>query len=133
MKNSVSIDEIKNQIRAKEQNKADLKADYEAAVGTIEKAIVELKIKLANLILEEQSAPELADNLVTLVSVRFNDRGKAYDYFWDSTNPVAVGDSVEVESTWGGLKTVTVVDVKRQEKELLELIDYKCAYPFGTN
>lgn len=132
MKCSVSIDEIKNQIRKKEQNKVSLKADYEAAVADIDRAIIELKIKLANLVLNEQAIQEANDKLVTLVSVQFNDRGKIYDYFWDSNEPVAIGDYVEVESTWGGFKTVIVVDVKRQEMELSELTDYKCAYPQGT-
>ena len=132
MKCSISVDELKSQIRAKEMSKADLKADYEAAVGTIDKAIVELKIQLANLVLNEQVILEENDKLVTLVSIQFNDRGKLYDYFWDSNDPVAAGDSVVVESTWGGLKAVTVVDVKRQEMDLSELSNYKCAYPQGT-
>lgn len=127
-----NINALKKLIREREEEKIRLKAEYEAAARNVEQAIIELKIELANIVLSGQEEPEVNENVVTLVSVQFNDRGKTYDYFWDSNDPVSIGDSVEVESKWGGFKTVTVVDVKKKEMELSELTDYKCAYPQGT-
>ena len=128
-----SFEELKNQIRDRESHRERVVREYEAAIAVIDQDIVKLKVELANLVLSEQTAPEEKADLVTLVGIQFNGEGKIYDYFWDSDDPVEVGNRIDVESTGGRiLRGVQVVEIKRLELESLELSNYKNAYPLGT-
>lgn len=124
-----NIKEIKKLILVYEQRKEQLKADYEKAVANADAEISRLKIELADLVLGgQESLTAEEENLTTLVAIRFDGRGKTYDYIWDSREPVSVGDTVQVECKWGGFRTVTVVDV-RKEADVDTDREYKCAYP----
>lgn len=116
-----TMDEVKRQIREKEQARAAL-----------DKEISQLKIELADIVLscenESRREPEESEKVTTFVAVRFNGRGKTYDYIWDGPESPEVGDTVQVETKWNGQTNVEVVSVFQKPTDLCDG-DYKCAYP----
>lgn len=132
MKNTEKMVEIKKLIRVYEMRKEQLKTDYERAVKNVDEEITSLKIELANLVLEEQSETEAEadDGLTTIVGIKFFNGNKTYDYIWDSSEAVNVGDMVYVEGKWGGTQRVEVVAVRKEDLSNADH-EYKCAYPLG--
>lgn len=128
MNDLVSIGEIKRLIDGCEKQKEDLRINYEKSVADVDKHINELKIRLADIILNRSGSDGEAVRQKTFVSVKFNDNGKTYDYLWDSQEDVKVGDSVQVENRWGGMQMVEVVRVFKEYAEYMDY-DYKSAYP----
>lgn len=140
------LDNVKVAIKEKEAELNKIAEEYELNLNCLKeefeikqkhfKSVIDaLKIELADIILNSENQGEEQEsedcNLRTMVSVEFKEGGKSYDYMWDSTKPVAIGDTVKVERKWGGFSHVTVVDVFKADLEKGEYadIDYKSAYP----
>ncbi|MBQ8245834.1 MAG: hypothetical protein IJZ42_01760 [Lachnospiraceae bacterium] len=135
MSNIDRIDAIKlligNYENRKENLKEEYKAKYEEALSDINAAITQLKIELADLVLSGSINDDIhSEPLVTFVTVKFNDKGKTYDYLWDSSENVAVGDAVLVESRWRDTQEAQVIKVF-QETPAYRDYDYKSAYPIS--
>jgi len=129
--NIEKINQIRKLIEDKEQAKEDFRLAYEEAIAKLDADISKLKIELADVVLSEQNAgDDNTKNQRTFVSVKFNDKGKTYDYLWDSEKEVNVGDTVEVESRWHGMQTVEVVGVFKEDVGYMDY-DYKSAYPLS--
>lgn len=124
------IDEIKKLIRTKEIEINRLTEEYEKNYFEIKKVIDTLKIEFADIVLESE-----ADDCktYTMVSVEFKEGGKTYDYLWNNKEPVAIGDTVEVENKWGDIRQVTVKNVFKINAVDVEFaeMDYKNAYPIN--
>lgn len=124
------IDEIKKLIRTKEIEINRLTEEYEKNYFEIKKVIDTLKIEFADIVLESE-----ADDCktYTMVSVEFKEGGKTYDYLWNNKEPVAIGDTVEVENKWGNIRQVTVKNVFKINAVDVEFaeMDYKNAYPIN--
>lgn len=92
---------------------------YEKQMQGIQEAINALKIELADLVLQGEDPTSIIPGpievvnaeKVTIVSVKFKDNGKTYDYLWHSDKEVKIGDKVQVDCRWGGLQEVEVVNV----------------------
>ena len=92
---------------------------YEKEIQNIREKINALKIELADLVLQGEDPNSIIPGLievvnaekVTIVSVKFKDNGKTYDYLWHSDKEVKIGDKVQVDCRWGGLQEVEVVNV----------------------
>ena len=129
MENVARIDNIKTLIGNYEKRKEGLKEEYEAALSDINAAITQLKIELADIVLSNHvDNITSAEELATFVSVKFNDKGKTYDYLWDSHEDVVEGDTVEVECRWHGTQAAEVVKVFKETVGYRNY-DYKSAYP----
>ena len=133
MKNTERIDTIRiligNYEIRKESLKEEYRAKYEEALSDINSAITQLKIELADIVLQNSSNINTVDeSLSTFVTVKFNDKGKTYDYFWDSSERVNVGDIVLVEGRWQDTQKAEVVNVFKESSEYRSG-DYKSAYP----
>lgn len=129
MENQHNFESLRNQIRDRENQRAAIVNQYEAALAKIDQGIVRLKVELADLILSGQAATKEDGNLITLVGIKFNEGGKVYDYLWESDEAVEVDDLVEIECRAGGYLTVTAVEVKRMERDAVKWENYKKARP----
>ena len=119
------IDEIRTQIQ-----------NYEMDIQDIQNKINALKLELADIVLNEPHKAETTERATNdwneesramVVSVKFNDNGKTYDYLWNSEDEVNIGDMVEVENRWVGTQEVEVVDVFTQDWNETKAHTY--AYP----
>lgn len=129
MENQHNFESLRNQIRDRENQRAAIVNQYEAALAKIDQGIVRLKVELADLILSGQAATKEEGNLITLVGIKFNEGGKVYDYLWESDEAVEVDDLVEIECRAGGYLAVTAVEVKRMERDAVKWENYKKARP----
>lgn len=127
------IDDIKKLIKEQEAEWNRLTEEYEKKSLEIKKNIDVLKIELADIFLNSESEePEKPNsNFYIMVSVEFKEGGKTYDYVWNSTKSVAVGDTVNIDGKWGGIKGAKVVKVFKMSAADVDFaeIEYKCAYP----
>lgn len=131
MSNEERIDRLKKLIEGKEEEKAELKKQYEMNLSAIDNEINQFKIALADVVLGVQDGEKSqSEDLHTFVSVKFNDSGKTYDYLWDSREEVKVGDFVEVDSRWNGTQAVEVVRVFEENVGYMNY-EYKSARPIA--
>lgn len=133
MENVARIDSIKTMIGNYEKRKEALKEEYrrkyEEDLSVINATITQLKIELADIVLSQHAGNvPSSEDLATFVSVKFNDKGKTYDYLWDSQEAVVEGDTVEVESRWHGTQEAEVVKVFKETFGYRDY-NYKSAYP----
>lgn len=126
------IDDIKKLIKEQEAEWNRLTEEYEKKALEIKKNIDALKIELADIFLNNESKEAgTKSNFYTMVSVEFKEGGKTYDYVWDSIKSIAVGDTVNIDGKWGGIKGAKVVKVFKMSAADVDFaeIEYKCAYP----
>lgn len=129
MSNAENIESIKRKIQAHESRKEELRKIYEQSVLAIDGEIKELKIELADMILNDfPAAPTNSESQATFVKIKFKDNGKTYDYLWDSPEEVAAGDTVLVESRFHGYQQVEVVEVFKEDVGYMDH-NYKSAFP----
>ena len=127
------IDDIKKLIKEQEAEWNKLTEEYEKKASEIKKNIDVLKIELADIVLNSENEEPVKpnNNFYTMVSVEFKEGGKTYDYVWDSIKSIAVGDTVNIDGKWGGIKGAKVVKVFKMNAVDVDFaeIEYKCAYP----
>lgn len=79
------------------------------------KVIKELEIEIQQLISQYCNLDNepINNEKVIIVSVKFNHKGKVYDYRLIGENKqAAIGDTVYVETPWGDIKEVEIVDYR---------------------
>jgi hypothetical protein len=125
------INDNNNYIKTLEKNyKNELKKleqEYLKAVETINQANQNLKVELAEMVLNTDNTPVEIENLTTFVTIEFKPGGKQYDYIYNGKYDIKPGDFVEVDS-FGEIKDVKVLKVfTKSLNNMPSWINYKTA------
>ena len=133
---SIDVKTVVRQYQAQIENHRNVIADHERAIANLEAELQQfLKDNLKavmDCLMEPETKVEVGpeDKTMTIVSVRFNGKGKTYDYEFIKVLPndtVAVGDVVVVETKWHNTANVEVMDISVINREDAEF-DYKPAF-----
>lgn len=119
------IENHRSVITEHEKSIANLEAELQQFLQQNLKAVVECLMDAETKVEAEQD-----NRTMTIVSVRFNGKGKNYDYEFVKVLPnetVSVGDVVVVETKWHSTATVEVMAVSVIDREEAEF-DYKPAF-----